>query len=214
MRTGTGIAAYAAVLFLLLLPCADAMQGVGPAEAARERAFAEAVEATAQPGDLIFISAGGTWSDLARFLSRHEQLYSHVGVVARENGHLVVIHAGGNPIHSEAGVHADSVLWFMNTVTRVGLYRMPANLLPKFLAYVEGAKARHLPFDSDFSLDTPDQLYCTELVWRGLMAALGRDPIPVKGTAVGNPYVALDDVTSLPFLSRVPLAGPARIAAR
>lgn len=182
------------------------MEGVGPAEAARERAFARQVEATAQPGDLIFISAGGTWSDLARFLSRHEQLYSHVGVIARENGAMVVIHAGGNPMHTEAGVHADSVLYFMNTVTRVGLYRMPPNLLPKFMAYVERAKMRHLPFDSDFSLDTPDSLYCTELVWRGLIAALGRDPIPDKGTAAGTPYVALDDVTALPFVVRVPVS--------
>lgn len=214
MRTGTRIAARAAILFLLLLLGADAMEGVGPAEAARERAFARQIESTAQPGDLIFISAGGTWSDLARFLSRHEQLYSHVGVIARENGHLVVIHAGGNPMHSEAGVHADSIIYFMNTVTRVGLYRMPANLHPRFMAYVEQAKARHLPFDSEFSLATADKLYCTELVWRGLNAALGRDPIPDKGTAAGEPYVALDDVTALPFLTRVPLRAQRQIAAR
>jgi Permuted papain-like amidase enzyme, YaeF/YiiX, C92 family len=208
MRGRARIVRFAAILALALVLGTDALQGVGAAEAERERAFADAIATTAQPGDLLFISAGGTWSDLARFLSRREQLYSHVGVIARVAGQLVVIHAGGNPLHSEAGVHADSILFFMATVTRIGLYRLPERLRGPFLSYVETAKARHLPFDSEFSLKTADRLYCTELIWRGLVQTMRRDPIPEKTWAMGEDYVALDDVTRLPFLTKVPVTIP------
>jgi hypothetical protein len=208
MFRGARIVVWPAVLALALLLVTDTVQGPGPAQAARERAFAAAVSAAAEPGDLIFISAGGTWSELARFLSRREKLYSHVGVIARGRDGLVVIHAGGNPLQSEAGVHADTVGFFMAAVTRVGVYRLPDAVREKFLAYVKNASARALPFDSEFSLATTERLYCTELVWRGLVAAMGRDPIANKPVSLGNPYVALDDVTGLSFLRPVALRLP------
>jgi hypothetical protein len=216
MSRGARVIAQAAILALALVLAADGLEGVGAAQAARERAFAEAVLAAAEPGDIIFISAGGTWSEFARFLSRREKLYSHVGVIAKGRDGLVVIHAGGNPLQTEAGVHADTVGFFMAAVTRVGLYRMPEALRGRFLAYVRGASERRLPFDNGFSLDTADRLYCTELIWRGLTAALGADPIADKPSSLGTPYVALDDVSRLPFLTPVPLrhANAAFVAAR
>jgi hypothetical protein len=213
MRGGARIAGAAAVLALALPVAADAPPLAGAAQAARERAFASIIERVAQPGDLVFISAGGTWSELARFLSRRDRRYSHVGVIARGRHGLVVIHAGGNPLQSEAGVHADSIPFFMAAVTRAGVFRMPERLRPAFLAYVERASARRLPFDTSFSLRTADRLYCTELVWRGLVAALGRDPVTDKPTAMSEAYVALDDVARLPFLQQV-LAVPRAVRGR
>jgi hypothetical protein len=96
-------------------------------------------------------------------------------------------------------------------VTRAGIYRLPERWRRRFLAYVEDASARRLPFDNEFSLATADRLYCTELVWRGLIAAMGRDPIADKPTSMPAPYVALDDVTRLPFLTAIPLTAPTAV---
>jgi hypothetical protein len=83
---------------------------------------------------------------------------------------------------------------------------LPEKLRANFLAYVERARESRLPFDSEFSLRTADRLYCTELIWRGLMAALGRDPIQDKSQGFEEPFIAIDDVTRLPFLTPVSLS--------
>ena len=112
MRGARQIATGTWALALALVATADRPQSTAPARVEREHALAAAVTAAAQPGDLIFISAAGTWSDLARFLSRRDRMYSHVGVISRGRGGLVVIHAGGNPVQANAVVRADTIAGF------------------------------------------------------------------------------------------------------
>lgn len=127
-----------------------------------------------------------------------------MGIVATdEAGSLIVIHAGGDPISREGRVQRAALASFLERATVSALYR-PALAEPQIAGALEFARrAADLgsPFDSDFSLETADRLYCTELIWRALSAGLGRDAVPEKSTRSGRVYVALDDLQRSPALT-------------
>ena len=51
-----------------------------------------------------------------------------------------------------------------------------------------------MPFDTAYSLESLDALYCTELIWRGWKAAIDRDPILEKTEWRRKDVLALDDL--------------------
>ncbi len=58
-------------------------------------------------------------------------------------------------------------------------------------------------FDPRFSLATVHELYCSELVWRALSAAMQHDIVPNKTTILGQPGVSLADLEASPLLVKV-----------
>jgi hypothetical protein len=169
-------------------------------------ALVEDAARLAKAGDVLFKSDGGLWGRLADSFSRSHPGFGHVGLVAiGADGALSVIHAGGDPISREGRVQETPLEAFLARATIAALYRpsLSADEAATSLAFARAAARRAAPFDSDFSLATEDRLYCTELVWRALSAALGRDAIPEKSKRQGLVYVALDDLAASPSLSRV-----------
>lgn len=166
----------------------------------------EEARLAARPGDVLFKSGGGMWGVLAAEFSTRDRTYGHVGVVARgAGGGFVVIHAGGDPASRQGRVMASPFDEFLGASTRAGLYR-PRLDEPQITAFLAAAAAeadRRTPFDTAFSLDSDDAVYCTELVWRALSAASGTDAVPGKSARSGRTYIALDDLQSSPVLAPV-----------
>jgi hypothetical protein len=179
-----------------------------PPEAGQEvriRMIGEA-SAAARPGDVLFKSGGGLWGKLAANFSHTDKTYGHVGVVARNaDGALVVIHAGGDPVSGEGRVKTDALEHFLGASNKAALYRplLAEAELEGFIAYAQAAAGRAAPFDTAFSLDTEDALYCTELVWRAFFAAAAADAVPDKSERSGKTYVALDDLQGSAMLDEV-----------
>ena len=160
----------------------------------------------AQPGDVLFKSGGGLWGRLAANFSETDKSYGHVGVVARDaQGALIVIHAGGDPVSGEGRVMTDAFEHFLGASDRAALYRprLAGDERDGFIAYAKAAAERSAPFDTAFSLDTEDALYCTEMVWRAFLAAANADAVPDKSARSGKVYVALDDLQKSALLDEV-----------
>lgn len=196
------IAAGAAILlaagFLLARPGPSA----SPAETG---ALIAAARAEARPGDVLFKSGDGFWGAMAARFSRSDEGFGHVGLVAPgEDGALVVIHAGGDPLAGDGRVQRASLDEFLRRATSAALYRpaLDEAALGAALAYAEGALLRNAPFDAGFSLDTEEALYCTELVWRALSEAAGEDAAPRKTERAGRLFVAIDDLQASPLLEQ------------
>lgn len=159
--------------------------------------------AAARPGDVLFKDGGGFWGGLAARFSSNDDGYGHVGIVAAaDDGGLVVIHAGGDPVSQDGRVQKTPFDSFIGASRAIGLYRpaLDEAALSRALDYAERAAVRAAPFDAAFSLETEDALYCTELIWRALTAGAGEDAAPNKSMRAGKVYIALDDLQASPVL--------------
>lgn len=166
----------------------------------------------ARAGDVVFKSEGGLWGRIADSFSARGEGFGHVGLVATDAaGALVVIHAGGDPVSRAGRVQATAFADFLKASKMAALYRPALDEagLAAALAYAADAVRRAAPFDSDFSLETADRLYCTEFVWRALSAGLGDDAVPERSMRAGKAYVALDDLQRSPQLALAWRSAPA-----
>lgn len=166
----------------------------------------ENAAAAAQPGDVLFKSGGGLWGRLAANFSSTDRRYGHVGLVAAgTDGYLMVIHAGGDPASREGRVMREPLTHFLGASERAALYRpaLGEDALANLVSFAVREAERQTPFDSAFSLDSTDALYCTELIWRALSAASDGDATPNKSQRSGKVYIALDDLQMSPLLAPV-----------
>jgi hypothetical protein len=58
-------------------------------------------------------------------------------------------------------------------------------------------------FDSLFTLETRDDIYCTELVWRVLIDASGADPFPDKPVILGRKAIPFTLIENSPIFEEV-----------
>lgn len=143
-------------------------------------------------GDVVLIGVDGAfWAEMASGFSRPDRRNGHGGVVVRGvGGALGVVHADGSPVEGAAKVRWVSVAAFTAEADRVDILRpRDAALAARSAAIARSYQG--LRFDADFTLDTPDRLYCTELIWRALSAANGADIVPEKTRVLEKSYITL-----------------------
>ena len=156
----------------------------------------ETYKAQIRDGDIIFRGRDAGWGNLGAQLSDIDKRYGHVGVIRRRGNNLHVIHAAGDPLQDHGRVREDSLDDFLTRSNRSGLYRLTFTSEQRqiFDDYIDQVLQAGMPFDTAYSLDSLDALYCTELIWRGWMAAIDRDPILEKTEWRGKNVLALDDL--------------------
>lgn len=127
-------------------------------------------------GDLVF-RRGYSFVSHMVLAADHIGRYSHVGITITRNGSPFVIHASPDEVGDQPGiVREEPFLEFIapSIASSYAVYRLKS--ASESLAREAALHASHYaraetPFDSGFDLDTPDRLYCTELVWRSYLAA-------------------------------------------
>jgi uncharacterized protein YycO len=155
-----------------------------------------------EAGDLIFKGAEtGTGTRLAASWSLEDKRWGHVGIVVTgPDGSLDVIHADTGKPGETGEVREVPLATFLEDVSGIGIYdiRLTGDARDAYLAFAEAAVG--LPFDHGFSIRTENSLYCSELVWRAMSAALGQDAIPEKSQRYGRTYVSVSDLAGHPLL--------------
>lgn len=184
-----------------------------------------------QPGDLVFKGAStAIWTELAAGWSdAADRRWGHVGLVVAvnamngdqpnarndsDNCNAAIVHADtgtGNPgrpptpgedIGAVRGVPLET---FLGDVDHVGVFRLAldAEQRARMLAWAKGEAERHTPFDRGYNLDSENNLYCTELIWRAMSKGLGADAIPQKSHRMGRTYIALSDLSLHPLAREI-----------
>jgi uncharacterized protein YycO len=159
-----------------------------------------------RPGDVIFLSAPkALWARLASQWSLPKYNHGHVGmIVAGKDGRMMVVHAAGDPTRNRATVRAVPVAKFLEEAEAATVFRMKDPAAARVAASEAARFARErLPFDTDFSLRSRDKLYCSEMVWRAMSAALHRDVVPHKYSDYGRPTIRLSDLETSADLTLV-----------
>ncbi|KIM10954.1 MAG: hypothetical protein KU37_07515 [Sulfuricurvum sp. PC08-66] len=142
-------------------------------------------------GDLIFRQGEGIFSEIARDFSTHDKRFSHVGIVWVDANVTWVVHALQEPDKGFDGVVKEPIEGFLHGIKSYAFYRIEGIDEAKLLAQLKAQLSQPLPFDTRFSLESSDALYCTELVDR-IFAPLG---IRVPRThRWERDFIAIEDV--------------------
>lgn len=174
---------------ILIILSAYSSEGTGRQDAVPDKLNLQVL----QSGDLIFRNGKGMISNGFRLTSRKQPLYSHAGIVHKQNGKTFVIHLidGGS---AKGKIRMESIDRFCDPVVchSFGIYR--SNIEPGNIDRAAMELYRSgVSFDSKFDLATSDQMYCTEMVYRVLEQASTSFFIPLN-TISGKTYVACDDL--------------------
>jgi len=103
--------------------------------------------------------------------------YSHVGLIVQVDDAVLVVHSvpfsGGG---SKDGVQIETMRAFLagSETVDYAVFRVhPEHRAAALRAANEALLfySRHIPFDTEFQFDSPDRLYCTELVWRAYLGS-------------------------------------------
>lgn len=165
-----------------------------------------------QPGDLIFRRGQSLASDVVLSLDA-DAAYSHVGLLIAANGQrLAVAHAAPGEAAAAAPepIRIDPLSAFLapGAAVAAAIYRPLDPAAAARAATIASRYAeRRLPFDARFRLDTADQLYCTELVWRAFHEAgvelLDHPPRTIDNLLLQGPVILPSDLLRSSKLRRL-----------
>lgn len=148
-----------------------------------------------QPGDIVLRRGSDFWSNVFARLNPHDRRFSHAGIVVRTKGDCQVVHAEAVDVARAGFVRLDPWEAFTAGASSLAVLRPAHDSIGARTADAAlGMYSTGLPFDFDFDLTSASAVYCTELVWRALTAALGRDPLPVKPVVHGREAILIESL--------------------
>lgn len=156
-------------------------------------------ESKIESGDIILRDSKGFFSQSFKKFSLKDKCYSHSGVIIRDpnNGKLYVYHCVGGEENVTNKMKKDPIEVFTTPESNYafGIYHFNLSAAERtgFIAQVKEYYRQKMEFDLDMDLNTDNELYCTEMIYKSLKIATGKDFIPLTH-AIGTTYIALDNL--------------------
>lgn len=130
-----------------------------------------------QSGDLVLRTGTDYASEQVKALSKQDQTYSHAGIALVNSGRVYIYHVEPDNQHIHDKVRKELLDSFCNPAKNLGFavarYTLTDEQKAKLLAYMDKQYQQQVPFDKHFDLETDDQLYCSEMIKKGLAQATG-----------------------------------------
>jgi hypothetical protein len=149
-------------------------------------------------GDLVLRSGSDEISAVFKKANTKDKSYSHAGIVFIENGYPFVYNCTGTAADPKALLKRDSLQAFVspaeNMAFAVYRYKLSSDQADKLHAIAIQYFKERRQFDPYFDLATDSSLYCTEFIYKAMIAATGdKQYFPVTHTPYFN-YVAVDNL--------------------
>lgn len=149
-------------------------------------------------GDIVLRRGKGVISESLRHFSLQDPSFSHAGILVREHDEWMVVHAIGGEDNPSDKLRKESLAAFcrsdLNSAMSVVRLELASAQRTRLVQIVEQMLKAGPYFDSDFDLASDDRLYCTEFVYKAVVAAAGdRKFLPLTRLA-GREYVACDNL--------------------
>jgi len=146
---------------------------------------------TPRAGDILLRSGSSVWAALARKFAIQEPRWVHSGILIETPDGLRVMHMDGSPMGGRLVIESmeDFIGEHDATLVRPDL---DESALENLTRWLEVTAAREIPFDTRFDLKEDQAYYCTELIWRAVKDATGKDPLPVKPAIAQRSYIPVD----------------------
>jgi hypothetical protein len=155
--------------------------------------------AFARSGDIVLRCGKDEISRLFCRLNRRNQHYSHCGVLSNTDSGLYVTHIIGGSENPEGGILYEPVRLFIrpeqNSRWALIRYDLDSTRLEIFQQNIHRPLDSTIRFDAAFDLATDDKMYCSELLYKGLIKA-AQDSLYIRLSAgrSGKQYIAIDDL--------------------
>lgn len=128
-------------------------------------------------GDLVVRAGNDAISNLFKKMNNKDQTYSHAGLIFIENGYPFVYNVIGNAHEPNASIKRDSLNSFISGYDNLGfaVYRFALN--NKQIKSLHRQSINYylekIKFDPYFDLETDQELYCTEFIYKAITKATG-----------------------------------------
>ncbi len=122
-----------------------------------------------QDYDILLAQGQSVHSKVVKLFNGHNDDYSHIGILVREEDKVYVLHATPDGSDSN-GIRYDELQSFfaLSDVCSYTILRhqqLNDTFREKLGAGITGFKSHAAPFDYDFNNHENGKLYCSELVW-------------------------------------------------
>jgi hypothetical protein len=129
-------------------------------------------------GDLVVRMNRDPSSRFIKYFNHKDKNYSHAGIVLFEHGYPYVYHIIDGEENPDKKMRKDSLRHFCNPRKNVayGIYRynMSADEISKLKDIVHEWYTCGVRFDSLFSLQSDDRMYCSEMISKAVTEATGK----------------------------------------
>lgn len=140
-------------------------------------------------GDFILRQGGGAFSEKIIEFMGEQRHFSHIGLVARVDGKLKIIHSVSEELSGRDGVQTQAINAFVSDVADSNLCIVRPKLSPEQIeAVVNNAKYyldKGATFDYDYNTDDSTKLYCIELMYYALGPVIGKKNFDIKDCGDG-----------------------------
>ncbi len=137
----------------------------------------DSIKNAAAEGDIIFRGGTDIESNIIRDFSNADKLFSHCGIILKNDGGLGITHILGGTTNPDGGILTQPVEDFLlypdNESAGIYSIALSAKQLYKLYHFIDSVQKQKVTFDLHFNLFTKQQLYCTELVIDALSYARG-----------------------------------------
>lgn len=134
-------------------------------------------------GDLVLRGGKDFSSRFVKDLNKRDRTYSHGGIAIQKNGQVYVYHIIPDHTHTNDKMRFEKIDSFLvaydNNDFAIARFMMDSLETAVFLQYMQQQYEKKISFDMDFRLETDNEMYCSEMIAKGLKAAT-RQRIKIK----------------------------------
>lgn len=164
----------------------------------RNRQIVDTAVSLLRTGNVVLRMGLGADSYLLSQLNRKNKAYSHCGIVIVENGYPFVYHSIGGEDNPDARMRRDSAAFFFsprhNSALAIVDYDFIGSQIVNLVQEVYAFYQKKPLFDMKFDLQTDDQLYCAEFVYKAIDRAVNDNSYIGTTTYAGHTYVGIDNI--------------------
>ena len=150
-------------------------------------------------GDLVVRLNRDPTSQFIKNFNRHDKSFSHSGIVLFENGHPFVFHMVSGGENPSGKMKRDPLKQFCNPRKNscYGIFRYDMNgcEVQKLKSTILKWYSEGLRFDSAFSLNSDDKMYCAEMISKALAQATN-NRISIEATQLTKREIRLFSIYS------------------
>ncbi len=149
-------------------------------------------------GYIVLRMGRGVDSYILSQMNEKDKSYSHCGIVFIENGYPFVYHCIGGENNPDERMRRDSAISFFSPEINEGIaiikYDFKESQIKNLHLKVNELYKSKPKFDLKFDLNTNNELYCSEMVYKAVNSAMNDSNYITTTLKYGKTYVGIDNL--------------------